>query len=143
MIPNPYLLHMHPFCANHSVGLAIYLAPISVIYETRSFIFFFVLFYTYCKPFLNIRMGTSCQLLVYLHDNNIYWYEMFWVEWIVLGGVDSLVSLIECVPRYPGGRSPSSSCIFLLFIRRTLHGTKHSLHKLSHSFYIMFCNHRD
>ena len=31
---------------------------------------------------------------------NIYWYEMFWVR------VVSLVSLIECVPRYPGGRSP-------------------------------------
>ena len=59
---------MHTFS-----GLGIYLAPISVIqlflYETNYFIFFFVLFYsfTYCKPFLNIRMGTSCQLS--LHDN--------------------------------------------------------------------------
>ena len=38
-----------------------------------------------------------------LHDNNIYWYEMFWVR------VVRLASFIECVPRYPGGRSPSSS----------------------------------
>ena len=77
-----------------------YFCNITIFYETSSFIFFFVLFYslTYCKPFLNIRMGTSCQLS--LHDNNIYWYEMFWVR------VVSLVSLIECVPRYPGGSSP-------------------------------------
>ena len=47
-------------------------------------------FSTYCKAFSKIRMGTSCQLS--LHDNNIYWYEMFWVR------VVSLVSLIECFP---------------------------------------------
>ena len=36
-----------------------YFCNITIFYETRSFIFFFVLFYsfTYCK---NIRMGTSC-----------------------------------------------------------------------------------
>ena len=36
---------------------------------------------------------------------------MFWVR------VVSLVSLIECVPRYPGGRSPSSSYVYSSFLQ--------------------------
>ena len=38
-----------------------------------------------------------------------------------------------------GNRYSSSSSVAVL----NLVATKHSLHKLSHNFYIMFCNHRD
>ena len=68
---------MHPFSILGAWHLfSAYLCNITIFYETHSFIFFVRVYsFKYCKPFLNIRMGTICQ--VSLHDNNFYWYEMF------------------------------------------------------------------